>query len=31
MRRVIEKTVDTSLRGWSGSYDDDDDDDSAEA
>jgi hypothetical protein len=26
-RRVIKETVDTSLRGWSGSHDEDDDDD----
>jgi hypothetical protein len=27
IRRVIEETINTSLRGWSGSHDEDDDDD----
>ena len=31
MRRVIEKTIDTSLRDWSGSHNDDDNDDGTEA
>jgi hypothetical protein len=27
MKRVIKKTIDTSLKGWSSNHDDDDDDD----